>query len=758
MDRVAASAPRFLCICAEQNRFHSARGQRDFGTITMSLHKQSKDHTTGIILCALSLFLLFPLDAFATDNGYATPFHPTTLIVAIIALFLPPAVMVTWRRHLSDEVHYGKSILKEYLSGLLVLNILTIVIVCIVYSTTWRSLVFYAYDFPSHYAHKLNEVGKFIQIRDLVWQHINTIGVLLYMALAIVIGFLVPLASKKIALKSGGLDVDKANVIRKTISISYHHWTKFSTWLVNTFGYKRRFRQNIIITIVLAVILFTAGSFKSGYHLDEMYTFGLANNDREPDLDDWTIYDGEYIWHDYLTVPVGGSFDYVNLYVEQAYDCHPPIYYILIHTVSSLFPFLSILLIGLLVHVPLACIVFWQLVWIGRKLGIRRITAVIVAASYVLGMGFFNEGVVFFRMYGLLSIWANFLVMVFLQFPARSKGTTRYYIAFGLALLGGLLTHYYFVVFACFTCLVYAFSIASYKNREKLIKSVYTAVCTIVLWLSIYPFALLHILWSTRGSESFDNLGAQSLMSCFIDYAKLIDTDIFGHLLIVLVATIVCLGVGLICISSRRVAKVSKDRIAPYLFMIIPFAFYVLVIAKVAPYQTLRYVLEGCGIFYIALFAIIDNLGRRIHNKLKTVTRTFALIVLVLGYISNGFLGLRLVENDNIASLSEYENSLCLYYYGTEEQNKPHRHKLSSMIMNFHELRHMRKIMIVDGIEWRNSEKINYTGGSIVVYITNPPKLETNHEDILSHLKQKYELSESERLFSYGYSKTYVVK
>lgn len=716
-----------------------------------------KNHPSVIVLCASLFFSLCPFDAFATVDCRPTSPAWGTIIAFIIAFFLPAAIMVAWRRRLDNEVHKGKSLLKEYLSGLLVLNILAIVFDCIIYSTTSRSLSFYAIDFPSHYAHKLNEVGKFLPIRNLVLQNISTIDMLLYMVGAIALGFLLPLASKKIE-QQAGLRNSNASFIGKTLLISAFYWEQLRAGLKNLYRRKKGILQDISITIALAAILFAAGSFKSGYHLDEMLTFGLANNDRELDLADGTIYDGEYIWHDYLTVPEGGSFDYVNLYVEQAYDCHPPMYYMLIHTVSSLFPSLPVLWIGLLIHVPLACIVFWQLVWIGKKLGIRRLTALIVAASFVLGMGFFNEAIVFFRMYCLLTIWANFLVMVFLHYPAQNKGTSRYYLSFGLVLLGGLLTQYYFVIFACFTCLIYALIVAAYKNWDKLVKSVYTAVCSIVLWLSIYPFALPHILWSTRGSESFDNLASQSLMECFIAYAKLIDADVFGHLLPLLIIAIVCSGVFIIRVYGRGLLKSAQERLAPYLFMIIPFVFYILVIAKVAPYQTLRYVLAGCGILYVALFAMMNNLFRRMHKRLEAVTWACSLIILAGGYLLNGSPGLRLVENDNIAALSRYENALCLYYYGTEKPNKPHRDKTGVMKMNLLELKHMRKIMIVDGAEWTNTEKIIYTGGPIVVYITNPPNLEVNHEDILGHLKQQYDLSASEQLFTYGYSTAYVVK
>lgn len=666
--------------------------------------------------------------------------HHVELIVGLIALLLPAAIMVV-----GEKTLYGKSkrkrFIRDYLLGVVVLNIWAIAIAFIFYSITWKSLVFYAYDFPFHYSHKINEVEKFLPIRNFVWQHINLIGMLAYTVLSVILAFIVP------------------HVRDKFLPTIRQLWMKICAALTGMLSAKKRVWYNVLMTAGLASILFVAGSFKSGYHLDEMLTFGLANHDRELDVNDLTTYDGEDIWHSYLNIPEGGKFDYVNVYVEQAYDTHPPLYYMLIHTVSSLFSSFPIVLIGLLVHVPLACLVFWQLVWIGKKLGMKRVTAIIIAASYVLGMGYFNEAIVFFRMYGLLTVWVNFLIMVILHFPFKDKGTQSYYLCLGLVLLGGLMTQYYFVIIACFICLVYAILLTTCKNWDKLIKSIYTVLCSAALWLTIYPYSLLHIMFGTRGTESFENAASQKIMECLVAYTKLINADVFGNLLFVFIAIIAC-GIVIVFVSYRAELRNIQSGVAPYLFMIVPFALFVWIISKVAPYQTLRYVVAGCAIFYMAIFSIIINLFRKVHCKTEIGAWVCALIVLVSGYVQNGFPGLHLEDASNIASLRKYENSLCLFYYGCEEQNKQPRQRKAAMIPNLLELRGMRRIIVLDGEKDESTYQIEYdnTGEPIVVFVTNPPKLETDHESILNRLKQCYGLSGSEKLFSYGYSTAYVVK
>ena len=57
----------------------------------------------------------------------------------------------------------------------------------------------------------------------------------------------------------------------------------------------KRWRYYIGITLVLITIMVVAGKMKAGYHVDEMFTFELANQSIERHLQivDGTPYDGK---------------------------------------------------------------------------------------------------------------------------------------------------------------------------------------------------------------------------------------------------------------------------------------------------------------------------------------------------------------------------------------------------------------------------------------------------------------------------------
>ncbi len=92
---------------------------------------------------------------------------------------------------------------------------------------------------------------------------------------------------------------------------------------------------SLIVIAALAVIL----SFKVGYHVDEMLTFHLANHQGFAlKINDGHIYSGAQLWQEYIVVNKANTFDYANVFTNQQHDVHPPLYYILIHTICSFSP------------------------------------------------------------------------------------------------------------------------------------------------------------------------------------------------------------------------------------------------------------------------------------------------------------------------------------------------------------------------------------------------------------------------------------
>lgn len=92
-----------------------------------------------------------------------------------------------------------------------------------------------------------------------------------------------------------------------------------------------------MLLLVQLIAIFYFGSKKAGFHYDEYYSYyssnvsiGLVPTDRE-----WKP--GSEIVDEFRVLP-GQRFQYGTVTRMQTYDVHPPFYYLLLHTVCSLFP------------------------------------------------------------------------------------------------------------------------------------------------------------------------------------------------------------------------------------------------------------------------------------------------------------------------------------------------------------------------------------------------------------------------------------
>ena len=122
---------------------------------------------------------------------------------------------------------------------------------------------------------------------------------------------------------------------------------------------------------------------------------------------------------EYITVDERDSFNYLSVYFNVKDDPHPPLYYLLLHTVSSLFQGKVEPVMGCAINILAilgCCLCFLRL---GRLLEAQGILP--VGYGRILGLGAclvygLSQGAVaatlLIRMYGLLSFWCvAFFVM-----------------------------------------------------------------------------------------------------------------------------------------------------------------------------------------------------------------------------------------------------------------------------------------------------------------------------------------------------------
>lgn len=497
----------------------------------------------------------------------------------------------------------------------------------------------------------------------------------------------------------------------------------------------------ILISLALISIFLGIGKMKVGYNVDEIFTFLLSNHQYDTTNSifvqpkDGVSYTGAEIWNEYLAVDRNHRFDYANVWKNQEADVHPPLYYTLIHTASSLFPCMSVKKIGIMIQAPLAIIVFWQLVWIMRRLQLEKKMVLILALAYILSAGFLDNCIVFFRMYTLLTVWMNFLIMLFLKYLPGEKIKPSYFVSLGIILLGGTLTQYYFLIFAFFTCIVYAVYVVLEKNWKKLIGSIITGACSAGLALLIFPGMWNHIFKSSRGTEAFENVTTVGFFGNLWKYLELINLNIFGGLFILLMAVLLCLG---IILTTKQKEKIS---IYPYVLLILPVCFYVLVIAKIAPYQTLRYCISTMGLLYAGIFGVLCVVVRHI-SKTADIYILFLAVVMLFASYRQDLSCLDLAEKDKVAKIWENKSLRCIYLYDQNWKINP----------NMLEMFDLQDVMFININKWEEEKDNICQNESLLVFV------DSECTDMLESLKEYTGMTREENLFASGYATVYVLQ
>ena len=311
---------------------------------------------------------------------------------------------------------------------------------------------------------------------------------------------------------------------------------------------------------VLAVI-FLLGCFfisrKEGYHMDELLSFELANAEFTPwivttqpegRLEKFVrneIYGDSFgetvanitenvkdvlknrgaskmlsykadvyeepVWipaeqfRDYITADSRDNFNYLSVYFNVKDDNHPPLHFMALHTVSSVFrgkisPWMGcginlVLILGICILLMKICREF---LFADKEPGIA------VCILYACGMAGIAT-LLLIRMYAMLT----FFCMAALYLHMKKKKTGRWKYQNKLLVLVtvcGFLTQYYFVIFMLFLAgvtVVYLWR----TEKKSLLYYIRTMGISAVLGLCIFPFSVSDVLYSERGVESVQNLG-----------------------------------------------------------------------------------------------------------------------------------------------------------------------------------------------------------------------------------------------------------
>lgn len=253
---------------------------------------------------------------------------------------------------------------------------------------------------------------------------------------------------------------------------------------------------------------------KQVIHVDEMFSYAHANSSNgaflSPNIDSYfaklpeTFYNkwlSANLFFEYLTVQPEEAFRYDMIWENLANGVHPPLYYILLHTICSFFPDTFSLWFAAALNVIL---------WIGLLIVFYRLSLEFFSNSYwamlpVILYAFSEAGfatVLFLRLYLLQTLFAVWLVYLNVKLIKQNDANIKDLFLIFCCSLAGLLTQYNSLVFSFIvtgaTCLLLLFR----KNYSLLCKYACVILASVAFLFVIFPTAWNVLFFSQRAAQA----------------------------------------------------------------------------------------------------------------------------------------------------------------------------------------------------------------------------------------------------------------
>lgn len=514
----------------------------------------------------------------------------------------------------------------------------------------------------------------------------------------------------------------------------------------NIKNYLEGFISHGIPYVMLFIVAILLIKEKCGYHVDEIWSYGLANH---PDgiwinVEDGIQYDNpEEPFLRFVTVDPNHRFDYINVWNNQRADVHPPFYYLILHTICSFFP-------GIYSDWFAGCInIFFVLLTL---YAVRRLLKGLVGNEpalialgtllFIFSCGILNM-VVFFRMYMMAMFWVTQITAVVIeQLNTEQK---HFEIKVALLTVAGTLTHYYclfyfLLLFPTFICiLVYQ------KRNNAAFRLLISETCAGAASLIIFPGIMKHLFKEFRGREAFDNLlfhfdSFRDRMKHFFD---ILDQQVAGSILryILIIVLLSCVywavsGLGL---------EISTVVCQKMLILFIPTTIFFVLVSKMSPFFTGKYLSPVYANIICGLLCMTYFLLKRVFRITEPYAAlvVFSAVILVNGFGLEKIPALQLGHSAHIEKIKQYENLNCLCIYTDQE-----RWKLQDC---WEEIKNYNSVVFLSVDNLNKLSKLDMTNDEeIMVVVTN------ECDDLSETILEAYPKLESlENIGSFGSSVTF---
>ena len=246
-------------------------------------------------------------------------------------------------------------------------------------------------------------------------------------------------------------------------------------------------QRDRIILIILSAVFIALAAFvlgnKTNLHGDEVFTYGLSNHPYihtfNIKAEEGTVYTpADILWNEYMQVQPGHQFDYRNVWKNQEADVHPPLYYALVHTISSFFPGQYSVWFAGSVNVVFGVLLIFCAFFLSMEIFGKKIYAFLTTVFFMCSAGMLSS-VSYLRMYVMAMFWCCLATYLLVRY-FREGGSKKFYRRLYAVTTLGILTHYYFLIYLFFLACVFCVILLTekqYKNIGKFCAAVGSGRC-----------------------------------------------------------------------------------------------------------------------------------------------------------------------------------------------------------------------------------------------------------------------------------------
>lgn len=425
-----------------------------------------------------------------------------------------------------------------------------------------------------------------------------------------------------------------------------------------------RYHVLILVTMLLsAFLLIYLTTIKEGMHVDEYLTYGLANHEEDGNNKITPEYGIRLNATDvYDTFFYADDFSLRNVWMNQGIDVHPPLFYLCIHIFTLITHHFMALKTGILVNI-IFHIINIGLVWMILKELLSDENEALLGAVLYAFLPSVLGNVLFIRMYVMLSLFILCLTLLFVKGWDKSD-KKAFYIKLGIISVAGTLTHYYFLIYLFFCCMVWGIYILVRRRWKELAVFLVTMAVSAGVSIAVFPYMLEHIFSSYRGEESLGNLLSASAFSKNIKaFWTVIDNLYGGFLLAVIIAALLVVLFMKYLVPKADIKDKCESPIK-WLLIFLPCLFYMLAISRIAVSSATRYITPIYAVCIILLMGLFKKAAAYIASD---GLRCVAAILMVCVLLNNSYQTytwpeLYTEDGENIKWARKYGiNNDCIY-------------------------------------------------------------------------------------------------